>query len=240
MIKVFLRALAKQSSKSALEINPGYTIIFLMMTMVLPLSLRKKNIDALPPVDVAAARGYGLRRQEYMLDFFRANPDARKNVLNWKKLDLGNRVKHIIARVKHALRFNGRNNDDVKVRVLPNDAATKNTLGHANRNEVAIYEKAIMDDNPERAEKTVQHETSHVAQIKDADTTLSRETVQTCLVNYVQPAEDFDFYREKIHVEKEVNVIADVATENMTRAIADMEQTRINIFGRPRECQRAA
>lgn len=169
-------------------------------------------------VDLRAMENIAHNERKHMKTLFVQCDKSRQRALNWRTLDFGQREKHFIKLVRHGLKFGGRDYSDVKIAVAQNDSKTRGVMGAATANKITGYTDLLKSDNHDDIVKTAKHEVKHVKQFRNTETTLSRDTVENCARNYVQPFENFKYYKEN-PLEIEANVSGDMVSRDFTRAL---------------------
>jgi len=177
---------------------------------------RKKKIDGeKSAISFSAVRNYALDFRKHFLSFFDKCADGSGKVLNWARLNTDDRKTHLKKVFRHLIAFKGIRRD-IKLEFA--GAAKKGALGSATAGKVKLYDQLLDSSDYNIAAEVLAHEVGHVFQMNDAQTTLSRETVETSAANYVQPAEDYEYYR-KNPMEAEAFEIGKVVGEDFTAAL---------------------
>jgi hypothetical protein len=161
------------------------------------LNHRKRQIDReKSALSFDGVRRFALRFRSHFFDLFNKSAHSLNSALNWKKLDFYCRWAHVKTLLRHSLAFGGSDYYNVDVKLAANDRKTKNVMGAANAKNIIIYEDLLKSDDYDKVAEVCSHESTHVFQTRKGNTTLSSDTVKNCYLNYVQPYESYDYYRE--------------------------------------------
>ena len=180
---------------------------------------RRKLEGAKSALSVSAAENYGLDLHNHLLSFF----DKCKNVLgaalDWGRLDMGQRKTHIKQVFKYMLKFR-QSKYDAKL-TFGGTHSSKGVLGSATEDEVTIYDAAIESDDYEKVMDATVHEFGHTRQLKNAETTLSKDAVKIAAENYIDPSECIEGYRDNL-LEEETRIIARTASNGLWQNLFKM------------------